>query len=86
MEFDKKDNELIDKITDYFERKYGTAIVIVANDEDMALSGRNFNQKQIMCIVSAIISNTIKETLGDDEEADEDSGLAEIMEAIRKED
>ena len=26
MEFDKKDNELIDKITDYFERKYGTAI------------------------------------------------------------
>lgn len=48
MEFDKKDNELIDEITDYFERKYGTAIVIVANDED--------------------------------------SGLAEIMKAIRKED
>ena len=45
MEFDKKDNELIDEIRDYFEIKYGTEIVIVANDEDMALSGRNFNQK-----------------------------------------
>ena len=38
MEFDKKDNELIDEITDYFERKYGTAIVIVANDEDSGLA------------------------------------------------
>ena len=33
MEFDKKDNELIDEITDYFERKYGTAIVIVTKKE-----------------------------------------------------
>lgn len=82
MELDKKGNELIEKISDYFERKYGTAIVIVANDEDMALSGWNFNQKQIMCIGSAIISNAIKKTFGDDE----DSGLAEIMKAIGKED
>lgn len=52
MEFDKKDNELIDEIRDYFEIKYGTEIVIVANDE----------------------------------EADEDSGLAEIMKALGKED
>lgn len=86
MELDKKDNELIEKISDYFERKYGTAIVIVANDEDMALSGRNFNQKQIMCIGSAIISNAIKETLGDDEEDAESSKFAEIMKAIGKED
>ena len=86
MEFDKKDNELIDKITDYFERKYGTAIVIVANDEDMALSGRNFNHKEIMCLGNALISDALKETFGDDEEADEDSGLAEIMKAIGKED
>ena len=86
MEFDKKDNELIDKITDYFERKYGTAIVIVANDEDMALSGRNFNHKEIVCLSNALIFNALKETFGDDEEADEDSGLTEIMKAIGKED
>lgn len=60
MKFDKKDNELIEKITDYFERKYGTAIVIVANDEDMALSGRNFNHKKIMCLGNALIFNALK--------------------------
>ena len=86
MEFDKKDNELIEKITGYFERKYGMAIVIVANDEDMALSGRNFSKKEIMCLGTALISNALKETFGDDEETDEDSGLAEIMKAIGKED
>lgn len=86
MEFDKKDNELIDKITDYFERKYGTAIVVVANDEDMALSGRNFNHKEIMCLGTALISNALKETFDDDEEADEDTEFAEIMKSIGKED
>lgn len=33
MKFDKKDNELIEKVTDYFEEKYGTAIVVVVTDE-----------------------------------------------------
>lgn len=33
MKFDKKDNELIEKVTDYFEEKYGTAIVVVITDE-----------------------------------------------------
>ena len=56
--------------------------MIVANDEDMALSGRNFNHKEIMCLGNALISNALKETFDDDE----DSGLAEIMKAIRKED
>ena len=85
MEFDKKDNELIDKITDYFERKYGTAIVIVANDEDMALSGRNFNHKEIMCLGNALISNALKEMLGDEEDT-ESNKFNEIMKEIGKED
>lgn len=85
MEFDKKDNELIDKITDYFERKYGTAIVIVANDEDMALSGRNFNHKEIMCLGNALISNALKEILGDEEDT-ESNKFNEIMKEIGKED
>lgn len=33
MKFDKKDNEVIEKVTDYFEEKYGTAIVVVVTDE-----------------------------------------------------
>ena len=85
MEFDKKDNELIDKITDYFERKYGTAIVIVANDEDMALSGRNFNHKEILCLGNVLISNALKEKLGDEEDT-ESNKLDEIMKEIGKED
>ena len=85
MEFDKKDNELIDKITDYFERKYGTAIVIVANDEDMTLSGRNFNHKEIVCLGNALISNALKEMLGDEEDT-ESNKFDEIMKAIGKED
>lgn len=85
MEFDKKDNELIDKITDYFERKYGTAIVIVANDEDMALSGRNFNHKEIMCLGNALISNALKEILGDEEDT-ESNKFNEIMKEIGRED
>ena len=84
MEFNKKDNELIDKITDYFERKYGTAIVIVANDEDMALSGRNFNHKEIMCLGNALISNALKEMLGDEEDT-ESNKFNEIMKEIGKE-
>ena len=85
MEFDKKDNELIDKITDYFERKYGTAIVIVDNDEDMSLSGRNFNHKEIVCLGNALISNALKEMLGDEEDT-ESNKLDEIMKEIGKED
>ena len=85
MEFDKKDNELIDKITDYFERKYGTAIVIVANDEDMALSGRNFNHKEIMCLGNVLISNALKEILGDEEDT-ESNKFNEIMKEIGRED
>lgn len=85
MEFDKKDNELIDKITDYFERKYGTAIVIVTNDEGMALSGRHYTAKQAMNIGAAMITHELEEMFGDDEEA-EINKFDEIMKAIGKED
>ena len=44
MKFDKKDDELIEKIADYFEEKYGPVTVVVATDEDMAFSERNYKE------------------------------------------
>lgn len=85
MKFDKKDNELIEKIADYFEEKYGPVTVVVATDEDMAFSERNFNHKEIVCLGNALISNALKEMLGDEEDT-ESTKFDEIMKAIGKED
>ena len=59
--------------------------MIVANDEDMALSGRNFNHKEIMCLGNALISNALKEILGDEEDT-ESNKFNEIMKEIGRED
>lgn len=67
------------------DKEWNSTIVIVANDEDMALSGRNFNHKEIVCLGNALISNALKEMLGDEEDT-ESNKFDEIMKAIGKED
>lgn len=84
MKFNKKDNELIEKIADYFEEKYGPVTVVVATDEDMAFSERNYTAKQAMNMGAAMITHELEEAFGNEEDAE--IKFDEIMKEIGNED
>lgn len=65
-EISEKDSALINMIADYFKERYGTAIVVISNGEEMQMSGRNCNSEQVLSVGKAMIENELKEALEED--------------------
>ncbi len=86
-EISEKDSALINMIADYFNDRYGTAIVVVSNGEEMQMSGRNYNSEQVLSVGTAMIENELKEVLEEDtpDETAENRKIAEILRAMGKE-
>lgn len=89
-EISDKDSALINMIADYFNDRYGTAIVVISNGEEMQImqmSGRNYNSEQVLLVGTAMIENELKEVLEEDtpDETAENRKIAEILRAIGKE-
>ena len=89
-EISDKDSALINMIADYFNDRYGTAIVVISNGEEMQImqmSGRNYNSEQVLSVDTAMIENELKEVLEEDtpDETAENRKIAEILRAIGKE-
>ncbi len=83
----EKDSALINMIADYFKERYGTAIVVISNGEEMQMSGRNYNSEQVLSVGTAMIENELKEVLEEDtpDETAENRKIAEILRAMGKE-
>lgn len=87
MEFDKKDNELIEMIADYFKEKYGTSIVVVFNGDKMNFSGRRYSANQAMAVGASIVKSELQDVLNSDDEEETEIPLIEkILKVIGKED
>src|SRR5699024_6485351 len=86
-EISEKDSALINMIADYFNDRYGTAIVVISNGEEMQMSGRNYNSEQVLSVGTAMIENELKEVLEEDtpDETAENRKIAEILRAMGKE-
>lgn len=86
-EISDKDSALINMIADYFNDRYGTAIVVISNGEEMQMSGRNYNSEQVLSVGTAMIENELKEVLEEDtpDETAENRKIAEILRAMGKE-
>lgn len=86
-EINEKDSALINMIADYFNDRYGTAIVVISNGEEMQMSGRNYNSEQVLSVGIAMIENELKEVLEEDtpDETAENRKIAEILKAMGKE-
>ena len=82
-----KTSALINMIADYFNDRYGTAIVVISNGEEMQVSGRNYNSEQVLSVGTAMIENELKEVLEEDtpDENLENRKIAEILRAMGKE-
>lgn len=86
-EISEKDSALINMIADYFKERYGTAIVVISNGEEMQMSGRNYNSEQVLSVGTVMIENELKEALEEDtpDETAENRKIAEILRAMGKE-
>ena len=90
-EISEKDSALINMIADYFKERYGTAIVVISNGEEMQMSGRNYNSEQVLSVGTAMIENELKEVLEEvleedtPDETDENRKIAEILRVMGKE-
>lgn len=86
-EISEKDSALINMIADYFKERYGTAIVVISNGEEMQMSGRNYNSEQVLSVGTVMIENELKEELEEDtpDETAENRKIAEILRAMGKE-